>query len=174
MIRVVKAELESVEAEAILRPVDSSLEAVTPAGRALEAGVGSGVMERLRRMGETPPGGALVTPGGDLPAAFLVHVVVRSREEPLSEPVARRALVNGLRQASEWTMASLALAPLGMGPGGFDAETSARLMVPVLQDHLGSAEYPREIVIVVANDYERDVFVRLLERKAAPPTPEKA
>jgi O-acetyl-ADP-ribose deacetylase (regulator of RNase III) len=174
VIRVVQADLESVDAEGILRAVDSSLEAVTPAGRALEARAGSRVIERLRGVGEVPPGGALVTPAGDLPASFLVHVVVRSREEPLSEALARKALVSGLRQASEWSMATLATAPLGTGPGGFDAETAAHLMVPLLHDHLRSAEYPREIVIVVANDYERDVFARLLERETAPPNPEKA
>ena len=174
MIRVVTGQLEDVDSEAILRPVDSQLEAVTAAGRGVEARAGPEVIERLRRMGDVPLGGAIVTPAGGLSASFLIHAVVRSQEEPLSKHGVRRALVNALRQASEWELSSLALPPLGAGPGSFDAETAAAIMVPVLQGHLRSVEFPNEIAIVVSSEYERDAFTRLLDRTVVPEDVENA
>ena len=84
MITVVVADFDEVEVEAFLRPVSSGLEAVTPASRRMELGAGEVLQEHLERTGELPVGGAVITPGGDLGALFLIHVVIQSPEENVS------------------------------------------------------------------------------------------
>ena len=113
--------------------------------------------KRLRRVG-----GAVVTPGGDLPAGFIIHAVVESPEESLTAFGVQRALVNGLRRAREWEMESLSLPPLGLGAGALEPEDWGSLLVEVLADHLREQEPPRELVIVVESDFEEDLFRRLL------------
>jgi serine/threonine-protein kinase len=163
MIRVVVTDLAGMTTEGVLRSIASDLAADTPLSRTLELRAGARVAERLQAMGTLPVGAAVITPGGDLAAGFLIHVVLQSPEEPVRAGGVRSALVNGLRRAQEWGLESLALPPLGMGAGNLQAEDSAAVMVPVIQDHLQRHEYPNEVVIVVANDYEEDVFLRAVE-----------
>ncbi|NIP57040.1 MAG: hypothetical protein GWM92_02850 [Gemmatimonadetes bacterium] len=166
MIRVRVASLDAVEAEALLRPVNSNLLAVSAAGRAVEVGAGAPVRTRLESMGDLPVGGAVVTPAGELGADFLIHAVVQSSDEPVTQAGIRNALLNGLRRASEWEMRSLALPLLGTGAGNLDPDVAAEIMILVLREHLESHELPDAVTVVVANGYEEEIVLGVLERAA--------
>ncbi|HSM61739.1 MAG TPA: macro domain-containing protein, partial [Longimicrobiales bacterium] len=114
--------------------------------------------ERLEQLGALPVGGAVITPGGDLPASFLIHVVTSSDDEPESVASVEKALRNGLRRAAEWGLRSLAVPGLGTGVGTMDHEEAARTVVEVVRDHLAEGQPPLEITIVVRGEYEADVF----------------
>lgn len=163
MIRVLLCQPPEADTESILRSISSELDPDTPLSRDLEQGAGSTVAERLRAMGTLPVGAAVITPGGDLPASFLIHVVLQSAEEPIRTEGVKTALQNGLRRAQEWGLKSVAMAPLGIGAGNLEAEEAAGVMIPLIQEHLLCSEYPQEVVITVANEYEHDVFSRAVE-----------
>ncbi len=163
MIRVSLNKPIDAGTESILRSVSSQLEADTPESRDLAQGAGATVVDRLMGMGSLPVGAAVITPGGDLPVSFLIHVVLQSPEEPIRQDGVRLALQNGLRRAQEWGIESLGMAPLGTGAGNLSAEEAADVMIPLIQDHLQRFEHPREVVITVGNDYENDVFLRAVE-----------
>ena len=168
MIRITRAELANTEAEAILRPVSAEWDPVTPATRRLEIAAGMHMVEECRRLGELPVGSAVITPAGNLRAQFMVHVIVRSIDEPVSPAVVKRGLQNGLRRLSEWGIASVALSPLGTGAGNLDPEESAREMIPVLLEHLSTAREPTRIEVIVDSEYEQEVFERELHRYDLP------
>jgi O-acetyl-ADP-ribose deacetylase (regulator of RNase III) len=168
MIRVVTAELAAAETAAVLRPVTAEWAAPTPAMRRLELAAGPEVEAHCRRLGELPVGSAVVTPGGGLRAGFLVHVVIRSVDRPVSVEAVRRGLRNGLRRLAEWGLESVALPPLGTGAGNLDAEDAADAMVPVLRAHMAEAAHPARIEIHVETDYERAAFERALGRPVPP------
>ena len=107
-------------------------------------------------------GGAVLTPGGALSASFLIHVVVQSPDEPVTASGIRRGLLNALRRASEFGIASLAFPPVGVGPGNLDVEDAARILQEVLSEHHEGGENPRELLIVVESEYEEEVFGRLI------------
>lgn len=157
MIRVRVGHLAEADVEALLRPVRSDLEALTAESRDLIERAGDQIAARLRDMGETPPGAALITPAGDLDAGFLIHVVLQSPQQPVNASLIRQGLTNALRRADEWSIASLAVPPLGTGPGQMDAETAAEAMIPLLTAHLETGSVER-IEVVVPSDYELDVF----------------
>jgi O-acetyl-ADP-ribose deacetylase (regulator of RNase III) len=165
LIRVVRvADGEEPEAEAFLRSIGSDLEALTGRDRRLALEAGAGALAPLRAMEDLPVGGAVVTPAGGLPAAFLIHVVLRSAEEPVSDQGVRRAFLNGLRQAAEWGIGTLASAPLGTGAGNLEAEDSARVMMEVLREHRLSHLLPADLLVVASSAYEEDVFRRAASR----------
>ncbi len=164
MIRVLVCGAEEAGSEAVLRSVSSNLEPDTPFSRGLELSAGSDVLDRLRSMGELPVGAAVITPGGDLTAAFLIHVVLQSSEEPVRVEGLRTALQNGLRRAEEWGLESLALPPLGTGAGNLETEESAAEMLSVIQRHIRHHDHPREVVILVSSSYEEGVFRQALDR----------
>jgi O-acetyl-ADP-ribose deacetylase len=170
VIRVVRADPTQVRAEALVRSVGEDLEPCTAVDDRIGRGAGDGVLERLRSFGEVPIGAALVTPGGALPVPFLIHLVVRSMEEPVSEDRIARALRNALRQAAEWGLRTVAIPPIGTGAGNLDAEDAARVMCRVIREHCATSPVPEEVVLVVGNPYEEDAFTR---EAARPPSEEE-
>ncbi|MDT8340036.1 MAG: macro domain-containing protein, partial [Longimicrobiales bacterium] len=161
LIRVRRGELAEAGTECILRPVRADGAAVTGAARRLEAAGGDPVSLARGPSDEAPLGSALLTPGGGLAAAFVVHVVVQTLDEPPGPASVRRGLVNALRRAADFGIASLALPPLGSGAGSLAGEETAALMVEVLRRHLEAGAPPREFEIVVESEYDEAVFRRL-------------
>lgn len=158
MIRVRVADLAAVQADALLRPVSADWGAATPASRRVEMLAGAALDEQTRRLGDFPVGSAVLTTAGDLPADYLINVVVRSVDEPVSKAGVERALRNGLRRVAEYGLRAVAVAPLGMGAGNLDAEEAARLMVPLLLEYQAAADQPAALDVVVENEYELEVF----------------
>ncbi len=158
MIEVRLDNLVTADVECVLRPVSSELEPLTALGRSIGEAAGPDLLERIGRMGDMPVGGAVITPGGALRAACMVHVVVQSAEEPVTSGGVRTALLNGLRRACQLGVETLALPLLGTGAGNLDAEAAANAMVPVIREHLDEEEYPKDVIVMVANEYERDTF----------------
>ena len=164
MIRVILSGPAQVGTEAILRSMTSELAADTAFSREVELAAGEEVSRRLQAMEELPVGAAVITPGGGHPASFLIHVVLRSREDPVGAEAVRTGLRNGLRRAQELGLESLALPPLGTGAGNLDPQESAAVMVPVLlEHHRSSSAHPRDVTILVATTYEEEVFLRALD-----------
>lgn len=174
MIRVTFSGVVEAGTECILRSVSSELEPDTPESRGIELGAGSGVVDRLRATGTLPVGAAVITPGGELPVSFIIHVVLQSPEEPVRMEGVRLALQNGLRRAQEWSLDSLAMPPLGTGAGKLEAEEAAEVMVPLIQEHIQRYDYPRDVVIAVGSEYENDVFLRAVERVGRRPSAQES
>jgi O-acetyl-ADP-ribose deacetylase (regulator of RNase III) len=166
VIEVRIEELGAMPADAILRPVSADWNAVTPLMRRLEIAAGEKLAEQCSRLGELPVGSASITGAGELPAEFMVHVVVRAREEPVSAGGVARGLQNGLRRLAEWKLSRVAMPLLGTGAGNLDADEAAALMLGVLQDHMSKSEYPSQVIIAVEREYEKEAFDRELRRLA--------
>jgi O-acetyl-ADP-ribose deacetylase (regulator of RNase III) len=162
VIEVRVLELADADADALLRPIAADGSAVNPAMRRLEQAAGGAFVAQCERFGDMPVGSAVITDAGALSARFMVHVVVRSAEEPVTRGGVQRALRNGLRRLDEWGVARVALVPLGTGAGNLDAEEAAQLMVPVLREHMAVSAHPASVVIAVESDYEHAVFARAL------------
>lgn len=175
MIRIVRGELADTGMEAILRPVSAEWSAVTPAMRRLEIAAGPELDRQCSTLGELPVGSAVITGAGALPAQFMIHVIVRSVDEPVSAAGIRRGFDTGLRRVVEWGIRRLALAPLGTGAGNLDADDVAGIMVPALA-RLTREGPLREADVHVDSDYEQDVFQRrvaaLVQAGVVMPAPE--
>jgi O-acetyl-ADP-ribose deacetylase (regulator of RNase III) len=174
LIRVLVGELSAQVADAVVRPVRSDLAPVTSASRLLEQRAGERFGEHMAKIGPLPLGGAVITPSGDLPASFVIHVVVMSEDEPQTPMSIQRALRNGLRRAVDLGLDSLALPPLGLGVGTTEPEVSARALVDILFNHLDEGSAPLDLTIVAGSEFEADLFRRLVDdpsRNREPPAP---
>ena len=168
MIRVVVDDLAFRSADAIVRPATSRLDSTTPAVRRLETVGGHEFTARLRTQHEVPVGAAVVTAGGgDLPAGFVIHAVIRSETEPVTRDGVARAWRATLQQAQEWEFAAVTAPPLGIGAGNLTVEDAAEIMVPILKVHLGSAAFPSDVSFVVETTADRDAFETVVRRSGA-------
>ena len=164
MIRVVVDDLAFVTADAVVRPTNGNLEAITPALRRLELAAGPRFHALCRVQRELGVGAAVVTPAGDLPTELVVHAVIMTSFEPLSKTGVRKAVEAALRQAEQWRIGTLALPPLGTGAGQLSIEDAADALLPALAEHARNAEHPAQVVIVVETDAEREIFEARLTR----------
>src|SRR2546423_1174137 len=155
-------------ADAIVRPSTTRLDPTTPAVRRLETVGGPEFASHLRLQKELPVGAAVVTAGGgDLPAEFVIHAVIRSDTEPVTRDGVARAWRSTLQQIQEWEFGTVAVPPIGTGAGNLTVEDAAEIMVPILKAHLGGAVFPAEVCFVVEMPAERDAFEAVLRRSEA-------
>jgi len=117
---------------------------------------------------DLPVGAAVVTgAGGDLPAEFVIHAIIQSETEPVSQQGVARAWRSALERAQEWEFARLSAPPLGTGAGNLTLEDAADIMVTELTAHRARAAFPTDIALVVETDAEREVFEAALRRGSA-------
>lgn len=163
MISVAVDDVAFVAADAVVRPATTTLDPTTPALRRLEQVGGPRFLDQLRLTKELVVGAAVVTGGGDLPAELVIHAIIRSTTEPVSAAGVRLAMRSALQRAMDWQLARVAVPPLGIGAGNLSLEDAADVMVQVLAE-ADSAPYPRDIVIVVESEEEKQVFEACLRR----------
>lgn len=147
------------EGDAIARPVTARLGAITPVVRRLELAAGPRLQDQLRVQTELPIGSAVVTGAGDLPVELMIHGVIQSDTDPVTIDGVRRALRSSLQRTSDWQLASVGLAPFGLGAGNLDVEDSARALADAVDQHrAGGAAFPTTLIIVTETADEADVF----------------
>ena len=168
MIRVVVDDLGFFPADAIVRPATTQLEPTTPALRRLEQMGGPEFQRHLDLHTELVVGAAVVTAaGGDLPAEFVIHAIIQSREEPVSRRGVARAWRSALERAREWGFSRLTVPPLGIGAGNLTIEDAAEILVSVLQEQPVEAAALADVAIVVETEDQRAVFENVLRRLRA-------
>lgn len=160
-------DLASLPADAIVRPATTRLDPTAAALRRLELVGGAEFHDRLHLMRELGVGAAVVTAGGgDLPAEFVIHAVIRSDTEPVTRGNVARAWLSALHQAREWEFAHVSAPPIGTGAGNLTMEDAAEIMITVLHAHQGGASFPADVTLVVERPEDRDVFEGALRRVA--------
>src|SRR5207249_11866162 len=144
------------------------LDPTTPAVRRLEQVGGAEFTGHMRIQKELAVGAAVVTAGGgDLPAEFVIHAVIRSDTEPVTRDGVARAWQSALERAQEWEFARLTVPPIGTGAGNLSVEDAAEVMVRVLKAHTGNASFPAGVALVVETPEARDAFEVALKLRGA-------
>jgi O-acetyl-ADP-ribose deacetylase (regulator of RNase III) len=165
VIRVVVDDLGGLHADALVRPATTRLDPTAAALRRVETLGGAEFQDRLRLTRELAVGAAVVTAaGGDLPAEYVIHAVIRSDTEPVTRAGVAQAWLSALHQAQEWQFTHLSVPPLGTGAGNLTIEDAAEIMATVLHAHLGTATFPADVSFVVETPEEREVFEAALQR----------
>lgn len=155
MIHVVTGDLASVAADAVARPATTRLEPLTPALQRLDDAAGPKFIEQCRVRHELPPGAAVVTGGGDLPAEYVVHLILGAAADTVTTDILARALDAALWQCTQWQISTLAC-PVPSA-GNLASDAAARVLLDAIQRHMRHAEHPATVLIVTANDSEHDL-----------------
>jgi O-acetyl-ADP-ribose deacetylase (regulator of RNase III) len=156
VILVVTGDLARQAVDAVLRPADATLAAVGDAAARLDA-LGGDRFATQRRTG-TPleTGAAVVTGGGDLPVAFVLHVVVADERGPAGPDRIRRGLVSAWQRAGDWGLRRLATPLIGTD-GLLSVAESVGLLLETLPE---TAE-----LSIVVDAAQREVVESLVGRK---------
>ena len=138
------------------------------AGAVSRAG-GPTVDEASRKQAPVPLGEAIATPGGNLPARWVIHAVTMERPEgTTSADVIRRCTAATLWKAEEMGCRSLALVAFGAGVGGFDINEVAKIEADEVRRHIESGSRLERIVFCVRGDAARAAFEDALAASSSP------
>ena len=162
MIQAVVDDLAFLEAQAVLRPADASLEPVTAAAVRLDRQAGPAFTTQRRVSTPLEAGAAVITGAGDLAADYVLHVIIQDPDTLTTRETVRRALVSAWERCAEWGIRTVAAAPVGAGAGLLDIEEATELMVATFP---AAAEYPASLTLVLERDEERDMVAAVLRRR---------
>lgn len=164
MITVVVDDLAFVEADAVLRPADERLGALTPATARLDQQAGERFAALRTVQSPLRAGAAVVTGSGELTAPFVVHVVLQDDLDPGGRSTVQRALRSAWQQAAAWQLERLAAPLVGAGPGRLSDDEAAELLASSFADAAGQPDGPRSLTIVVEREADRTALEALIRR----------
>jgi len=128
---------------------------------AIKASGGRRIEEEAMAKGPVEPGECVITSGGRLPAAHVVHAAVMGQDLQTSAPLIARATANALRLAEAHELTSIALPALGTGVGGFALDECARLMTDAVRASGPRLQTIRLVRFVLFGRPAYEVFVRV-------------
>ena len=163
-VRLLRGDITTYAADAIVNAANSEL---LPGGGvcgAIHRAGGPAIAEECRRVrserGPVPPGGAVATTAGRLPAKYVIHAVGpvwyggdRGEAEALS-----RCYRESMRVADELKLHSIAFPAISTGIFGYPVEQAASVAIPSLIESLQSANHIVFVSMVLFDKATLDAF----------------
>jgi O-acetyl-ADP-ribose deacetylase (regulator of RNase III) len=155
VIRAVAGDLASIAADAVARPATTRLDPLTTALRRLDDAAGPRFIEQRTVRRELGVGAAVVTGAGDLPAEFVVHLVLGQAEDAVTTDSVRRAVEAALFQCVQWQIGTVAF-PVPAA-GNLAPEAALAVLLGALRAHVRVATHPANVLIVTGTAAEADL-----------------
>ena len=160
------ADITREKVDAIVNAANPSLMGGGGVDGAIHAAGGPEIQEHCRaivaRIGSLPAGQAVATPGGRLPARFVIHTVGPvwyggKREEAQVLASCHR---ESIRIADELQLSSLAFPAISTGIFGYPVDLAAPVAVSSALEGLNNASYLKEVRFVLYDAHTREHFAR--------------
>ena len=176
MIRIGSAEVGVVHGDIATSDVEA---VVCPANNYLW--MGSGVAGRLKKLGgadiETAAvaqgpvemGAAVVTTGGALGAAHVIHAAVMGQDLKAGSEDVAAAMSNTMAAAEERGIESLAVPDIGASDGGLEVHLCARTVIDATIDHLLQTNVIKRVEFVMEGDEAHEAFHDHLQSRFSAP-----
>jgi O-acetyl-ADP-ribose deacetylase (regulator of RNase III) len=138
MIEIRRADITTLDVDAIVNAANTHLARGGGVCGAIYAAAGPALERLTRTMPTCPTGEAVLTPGFDLPARFIIHAVgpVWSGGHAGEPELLRAAYQSAFRIArDEGTIRSIAFPAISTGIYGFPRELAAEIAVATMREH---------------------------------------
>jgi O-acetyl-ADP-ribose deacetylase (regulator of RNase III) len=172
-LRIVQGDITRLTTTAIVNAANSSLLGGGGVDGAIHRAAGPQLLaecQRIRaRQGGCKTGEAVITTGGRLPAAHVIHTVGpawnggRKGEPDLLASCYR----NSLRLALENKLASVAFPGISTGIYGYPKAGAAAIAVREVQQWLATHEWPQEVVLVAFDAEAKQLYEQALASPSA-------
>ncbi|MDR7416753.1 MAG: O-acetyl-ADP-ribose deacetylase [Armatimonadota bacterium] len=165
-LELVRGDITQQAVDAIVNAANPTLMGGGGVDGAIHRAGGPVILEECRRIAETlpgrrlPPGEAVITTGGNLPARFVIHTVgpVWQGGGAGEDEILARAYRNSLQLAKERGLRTVAFPSISTGAYGFPVERAARVALRAILGFLEQTPGAFELVRMVLWS-ERDLRV---------------
>jgi O-acetyl-ADP-ribose deacetylase (regulator of RNase III) len=159
-IEVVQGDITKLDVDAVVNAANSRLQRGGGVDGAIHAAAGAELQRACHEIGGCPTGEAVVTPGFNLPARWIIHTVgpvYRGGGEDEAALLAS-AYRNALSRAAETQARSVAFPAISTGVYGYPLDEAARIAVHTVRDWLGTHEWPERVVFCAFDDATRQAY----------------
>lgn len=137
-ITICKADITTIDTDAIVNPSNTSLILGAGVSGAIARAGGPSIQKEMSGIGSCPVGGAVVTGAGLLKAKYVVHAVGPRMGEGEEDEKLRSATVESIRRAEELKLTSIAYPAISTGIFGYPVERCAKVMLTACREFLQS------------------------------------
>jgi len=162
-LELVEGDITEMETDAIVNAANSALKLGGGVAGAIARKGGPKIQEECDRIGGTFVGGAVITTGGNMKTAHVIHAVGPRMGEGNENEKLRNATLNSLRVADEHHLKSIAFPAISTGIFGFPMDRCAEIMLSTTMDYLSGDTALERVVFCLYGGEAYQVFTRGLE-----------
>lgn len=163
VIELVKGDITEQETDAIVNAANSQLQLGGGVAGAIRRKGGPSIQQQCDRIGGTPVGTAVITGGGNLKAAHVIHAVGPRMGEGNEDEKLKNATLNSLKVADENNLKSIAFPAISTGIFGYPLDRCARIMLRESIEYAKGKTSLEKIVFCLYDNRAFDVFKETLE-----------
>ncbi len=163
-IALVSGDITKLDVDAIVNAANAELAGGGGVDGAIHRAAGPELEEACMRLGGCPTGSAVLTPGFELPARFIIHAVGprwQGGGEGEPEQLRRAYEASFARAHEQGSIRSIAFPAISTGVYGYPKDQAARIALEAMKRH--EAEFDRIIACVFDQETEAIYRQALLE-----------
>jgi O-acetyl-ADP-ribose deacetylase (regulator of RNase III) len=163
--RISRAEgdITLLDVDAIVNPANSALRLGAGVAGAVRERGGPSIQRECDAIGHCATGDAVVTGGGRLRAAWVIHAVGPLGSDPNADRLLASACRAALARGAEKGISSIAIPAISTGVFGFPMERAARILVAEARSFAASHPKPERIVFCLRDAAALEVFRKALD-----------
>ena len=168
MISVIKGDITTISADAIVNAANTSLLGGGGVDGAIHRKGGPQILEECmqirNKQGGCAVGEAVITTGGNLPAKYVIHTVgpVWHGGNKNENKLLASAYRNSLKLAEQHNLTKIAFPNISTGVYGFPKKPAAEIAVNTVNEFMQSAKSLKEIIFVCFDDENYNLYKQLL------------
>ena len=168
-IQLIQGDITKVEVDAVVNAANASLLGGGGVDGAIHKAGGPKILEACKQIreqqGKCPPGEAVITTAGELPAKKVIHAVGPvwgDHPKEKSDQLLANCYRNSLQLAIKHNLATVAFPNISTGAYGFPKERAAGIAVQEVRDFLSDSEEIKSVHFVCYDDENFNIYNKLL------------
>jgi O-acetyl-ADP-ribose deacetylase (regulator of RNase III) len=166
LLALVQGDITGEETDAIVNAANSRLRGGAGVDGAIHRAGGPSIMDECRKIGGCPTGQAVITPGGNLKAKYVIHTVGPVYQGGTSgeADLLRSAYLSSLRLAAAKGLKSIALPAISTGVYSYPLAEAAHIALKTAVDYLRENTDIDLVRFVLYDRRTYDVFAAELKK----------
>jgi O-acetyl-ADP-ribose deacetylase (regulator of RNase III) len=162
-IELTQGDIAESDTDAIVNAANPQLILGAGVAGAIRIKGGASIQEECRVIGHCPPGGAVITGGGNLKARHVIHAVGPRQGEGDEEEILKNATLNTLKVADKNNLKSITFPAISTGIYGFPLDTCARIMLNTTKEYLTGTTGLQHVIFALFDEESFKAFEDQLE-----------
>jgi len=135
VVEIVEGDIAAQATDAVVNAANNHFWMGAGVAGALKARGGAEIEREAMSKGPVAVGECVITSGGSLSAAYVIHAAVMGQDLRTSADIIARATEASLALAEHHRLTSIAFPAFGTGVGGFPLDECARIMTDAVRRH---------------------------------------